>query len=79
MIGRLHHVVLDCPDPHALATFYSQLLGDPITYVSDEWVVVSTSTQASGLAFQLAPDNPSPTWLTWPWRSRCTSMSWSRT
>jgi hypothetical protein len=25
MIGRLHHVVLDCPDPAALATFYSAI------------------------------------------------------
>ncbi|SDJ40499.1 hypothetical protein SAMN05444157_3210 [Frankineae bacterium MT45] len=62
MIGRLHHVVLDCPDPLALATFYSRLLGDPITYASDDWVVVSTSSQASGLAFQLARDHRRPTW-----------------
>ena len=25
MIGRMHHVVLDCPDPVALAAFYSTL------------------------------------------------------
>ncbi len=62
MIGRLHHVVLDCPDPLALAGFYSRLLGDPITHVSDDWVVVSTSSQASGLAFQRAPDLQAPTW-----------------
>lgn len=62
MIGRLHHFVLDCPDPLALATFYSRLLDEPITYVSDDWVVVSTSSQASGLAFQLAPDHRPPTW-----------------
>jgi len=23
MIGRMHHVVLDCPDPADLAAFYS--------------------------------------------------------
>jgi catechol 2,3-dioxygenase-like lactoylglutathione lyase family enzyme len=55
MVGRLHHFVLDCPDPRSLADFYSRLLGDPITYTSDDWVVVSTSAQASGLAFQRAP------------------------
>jgi hypothetical protein len=55
-------VVLDCPDPAALAAFYSELLGDPITYASDDWVVVSTSAQASGLAFQLAPGHEPPTW-----------------
>ena len=27
MIGRLHHLILDCSDPLALATFYSELLG----------------------------------------------------
>jgi hypothetical protein len=62
VIGRVHHVVLDCPNPRSLATFYSRLLGDPITYDSDDWVVVSTSSQASGLAFQLSPDHRRPTW-----------------
>ena len=62
MIGRLHHVVIDCPDPLRLATFYAELLGSEITYRSEDWVVVSTSSQASGLAFQLAPDHRSPRW-----------------
>ena len=62
VIGRVHHFVLDCPEPRALARFYSELLGDPITYDSDDWVVVSTSAQASGLAFQLALDHRPPTW-----------------
>jgi catechol 2,3-dioxygenase-like lactoylglutathione lyase family enzyme len=62
MIGRMHHVVFDCPDPHALAEFYSALLGQPVTYRSDDWVVVAPSDKASGLAFQLAPDHQPPTW-----------------
>ncbi len=62
MIGRLHHVILDCPDPVALATFYSRLLGQPITYSDGEFAVVSASDRTSGLAFQLAPDHRSPTW-----------------
>src|SRR5689334_8263619 len=62
MLGRLHHVVLDCPDPRALAGFYSRLLGDPVTYVSADWVVVSASSQASGLAFQRAPGHRPPAW-----------------
>jgi hypothetical protein len=61
-IGRLHHVIVDCPDPLALATFYSRLLGDPITYQDDDFVVVSTSNQASGLAFQRSPDQKPATW-----------------
>jgi catechol 2,3-dioxygenase-like lactoylglutathione lyase family enzyme len=62
MIGRLHHVVLDCPDPTALAEFYSALLGLPITYRSDDWVVVAANDTTSGLAFQLAPDHLPPRW-----------------
>jgi catechol 2,3-dioxygenase-like lactoylglutathione lyase family enzyme len=62
VIGRMHHVVLDCPDPAALAEFYSALLGLPVTYRSADWVVVAANDRSSGLAFQLAPDNRPPTW-----------------
>ncbi len=62
MLGRLHHVVLDCPEPAALAAFYSRLLGQPITYQSEDWVVVAANDTSSGLAFQLAPDYRRPTW-----------------
>ena len=61
-IGRLHHVILDCPDPMALATFYSRLLGMPITYADEDFVVVATSDRASGLAFQLSSDQRPATW-----------------
>lgn len=62
MIGRLHHVVLDCPRPLELAAFYSELLGQPVTYQSDDWVVVASNDASSGLAFQLAADYLPPTW-----------------
>jgi catechol 2,3-dioxygenase-like lactoylglutathione lyase family enzyme len=62
MIGRMHHVVLDCQDPASLAAFYSALLGLPVTYRDDDWVVVAASDRTSGLAFQRAPGNPAPTW-----------------
>lgn len=62
MIGRMHHVVIDCPDPAALAGFYSRLLGLPVTYDSADWVVVAASDTSSGLAFQLATGNSPPTW-----------------
>ena len=62
MIGRLHHVIVDCPDPRGLARFYSELLGLPISDDSDDFVVVSLHQQASGLAFQLAPDHQPPQW-----------------
>jgi hypothetical protein len=38
-----HHVVLDCPDPAALAAFYSALLGLPVTYRDNDWVVVAAN------------------------------------
>jgi catechol 2,3-dioxygenase-like lactoylglutathione lyase family enzyme len=41
MIGRLHHVVVDCPHPAVLADFYSALLGLPVTNTSDDWVVIA--------------------------------------
>ena len=62
MIGRLHHVVIDCPDPTALAEFYSELVGLPVTYRSDDFVVIAVNDRTSGIAFQLAPDHRPPTW-----------------
>jgi len=62
MIGRLHHVVIDCPDPVALAGFYSELLGLPVTYRTADWVVVAESDTTSGIAFQLATDYRAPKW-----------------
>ena len=62
MIGRRHHVVIDCPDPAALAGFYSELIGLPVTYSSPGWVVVAEDDTSSGFAFQLAPDHQPPLW-----------------
>lgn len=62
MIGRIHHVVYDCPDPAALAAFYSALLGLPVTYHDDDWDVVAANDTTSGLAFQRAPGHRQPTW-----------------
>jgi catechol 2,3-dioxygenase-like lactoylglutathione lyase family enzyme len=62
MIGRLHHVIFDCPDPLALARFYSRLLGTPITYQDDDFVVVAANDRTSGLAFQRSPDQRPATW-----------------
>jgi catechol 2,3-dioxygenase-like lactoylglutathione lyase family enzyme len=62
MIGRLHHVAVDCREPLALARFYSELLGLPITYQSDDWVVIAERADTSGIAFQLAPDHEPPRW-----------------
>jgi catechol 2,3-dioxygenase-like lactoylglutathione lyase family enzyme len=62
VIGRLHHVVIDCPNPFELARFYSELLGLPVVYESDDWVTVAENDTSSGLAFQLARDHRPPRW-----------------
>lgn len=62
MRGRLHHVIVDCPDPAELARFYAALLGQPITFASDDFVVVAKNDTTSGLAFQRAADYRPPTW-----------------
>jgi Glyoxalase-like domain len=78
MIGRMHHVVLDCPDPAALAAFYSALLGLPVTYRDDDWVVVAADDTSSGLAFQrpqVTSHRPGPIPQC---HSSSTSTSWSK-
>jgi catechol 2,3-dioxygenase-like lactoylglutathione lyase family enzyme len=62
MIGRLHHIVLDCPDPDVLARFYSELLGWPVTWRQPDFVVVAAHDRSSGLAFQRAVGYQSPDW-----------------
>lgn len=41
VIGRLHHVMADCRDPAALAAFYPELLGLPVTWQEEDFAVVS--------------------------------------
>jgi catechol 2,3-dioxygenase-like lactoylglutathione lyase family enzyme len=62
MIGRRHHVIVDAPDPAMLARFYAEVLGLPITYSDDDFVVVAENDTTSGLAFQRAPDHRPPRW-----------------
>jgi catechol 2,3-dioxygenase-like lactoylglutathione lyase family enzyme len=62
MIGRHHHVVIDCPDPAGLARFYSTLIGLPIVFESDDWVVIASNATSSGFAFQLATNFVPPRW-----------------
>jgi catechol 2,3-dioxygenase-like lactoylglutathione lyase family enzyme len=62
MRARLHHLVLDCPDPRELAEFYARLLGRPVTYDDGDFVVVANDDRSSGLAFQRAAGHRPPTW-----------------
>ncbi|KAA1419916.1 glyoxalase [Mumia zhuanghuii] len=62
MIGRLHHLVIDAPDPQASAAFWSAVLGDPVTFDDGDFVVVSADEETSGMAFQRAPGLVAATW-----------------
>lgn len=61
-IGRLHHTVIDCPDPSALGAFYAELIGLPVTYRSDDWVVIAENDTTSGIAFQRVSGYRPPRW-----------------
>ncbi|WP_329132579.1 VOC family protein [Streptomyces sp. NBC_01476] len=61
MIGTLGAVVLDCPDPKALAAFYAELVGGTVDAEDDEWVDLNREG-AQRLSFQLAPGHQAPSW-----------------
>ncbi|NYI04245.1 VOC family protein [Allostreptomyces psammosilenae] len=61
MIGTLGTVVLDCPDPVALAEFYAAVLGGTANTEDPEWTVL-TLEGGTVLSFQLAPDHRPPLW-----------------
>ncbi len=60
-IARLIVFAFDCPDPVALADFYSALTGWPIERTDEDWVQLRSDGGAT-LAFQLAPDHEPPVW-----------------
>jgi predicted enzyme related to lactoylglutathione lyase len=59
---NLDLVVLDCPDPQALADFYAKLLGWAVESADDDWVTLRSREGGIGLAFQQANDYVAPTW-----------------
>ena len=48
-LARIRSVVLDCPDPTALAEFYRAVLGGQTTSVEDDWVVLGFINHGAGL------------------------------
>jgi catechol 2,3-dioxygenase-like lactoylglutathione lyase family enzyme len=62
VIGRLHHTIVDAPNPTTTAAFWSAVLGLPITFQNDDFVVVSANETTSGLGFQRAPALRQSTW-----------------
>ncbi|MFP3992018.1 VOC family protein [Streptomyces sp. E11-3] len=60
-VAKLGAVVLDCPDPHALAGFYAAILGGTIADGDEGWVDL-TGYEGTPLAFQEAPGHVPPKW-----------------
>ncbi|WP_031274178.1 MULTISPECIES: VOC family protein [unclassified Curtobacterium] len=64
MIGTLDVVVLDCPDPRALARFYVGLLGGEIVAFDEDWAEIALpfTDHRPILAFQQVADYRAPEW-----------------
>ncbi|GGY23562.1 VOC family protein [Streptomyces djakartensis] len=63
-LAKLGVVVLDCPDPQALAAFYAEVLGGTPTVESDgedRWIDLRVPG-GPALAFQAAPGYVPPRW-----------------
>ncbi|MFI0938005.1 VOC family protein [Streptomyces sp. NPDC021020] len=61
MIGRLISVVLDCPDPAALAAFYAEVLGGEVEAEDETWIDLKRA-DGDDLSFQRATDFRPPAW-----------------
>ena len=55
-------VVLEAPDPHALADFYSYLLGWPVAVTEPTGAAIQVPGTSSYLSFDSAPDYVPPVW-----------------
>ena len=51
LLARLHGIVIDCPDPDALATCYQELPGMIRVQDDGDWVVIGDSPDRPGVAF----------------------------
>lgn len=55
-------MVLEAPDPHALADFYSDLLGWPVSSRDDHGAAIGVPGTSSYLSFDESPDYVPPVW-----------------
>ncbi|WEV26634.1 VOC family protein [Streptomyces sp. 71268] len=58
---RYAAVTFDCPDPAVLARFYGEILGLPVAFSSDDFVMLGEEG-APGLGFNRLADYRRPTW-----------------
>ena len=61
MIGKWDGIIIDCPDPSALADFYQELLGMIRVQEEDDWIVIGDAADRPGVAFQRVADFKAPT------------------
>ena len=59
-LGSLELVVIDTTDLERMSTFWSALLGTPVSQrIGDEYILLAPpASGGSGLAFQYSPDEP---------------------
>ena len=62
MIGRLFSLVIDCPVPSDLASFYESLLSLSRVEDSADYVVLRSATGTETVTFQRVDDLRSPQW-----------------
>ncbi|GAA1131136.1 VOC family protein [Arthrobacter flavus] len=60
-IARYPSVVIDCPDPASLATFYGALLGWTVD-ASDDWADIRPDDASNCISFQQVEDYRPPAW-----------------
>ncbi|MFC9927115.1 VOC family protein [Streptomyces sp. NPDC127190] len=60
-VFRYAAVTFDCADPAELAAFYGALLGQPVLYATDDFVLLGREG-APGLGFNRLADYRRPTW-----------------
>ena len=77
-IATMRAVVLDCPDPRALAEFYRALVGGDVTYADNDWVNLRDGGTVL-LSFQRLRTTTRPTGPPWSTASSSTSTSPSTT
>jgi hypothetical protein len=63
-------VVLEAPDGHDLARFYSTLLGWPIAKIDEDGAAIGVPGTTSYLRFDSSPGYDPPTWPAEPGRQR---------
>jgi catechol 2,3-dioxygenase-like lactoylglutathione lyase family enzyme len=63
MIARLALVVIDCPDPRALAPFYEALLGAARAEDGPDWVTLAVGEGQPRVALQRTEHYVAPDWI----------------